>query len=97
LGHHPPSIAADLPSDPRGGRSSMKLESGGSHDRSSMSIGSLQKKRISWGPSKIVEFFPAERFQNHEGSGQPSKPQGGGILKKSTARLQGLLLSNNQR
>ena len=23
---------------------------------------SLQKKRISWGPSKILEFFPAEQF-----------------------------------
>lgn len=23
---------------------------------------SLQKKRISWGPSKILEFFPAEKF-----------------------------------
>lgn len=40
LGHHPPTIAADLPSDSRSGRSSLKLETG-VHQRSSRSISSL--------------------------------------------------------
>ncbi len=52
---------------------------------------SLQKKRISWGPSKILEFFPAEQFNVNSNDSsmeiaakanndQPKK-QTGGILK----------------
>ena len=72
----------------------MKIEGNSGHkDRSSMSVGSLQKKRISWGPSKILEFYPAEKFNQSDhslGSSLPSmvieatqKRQIGGILKNS--------------
>lgn len=40
----------------------MKIESSSGRERNSLSQSSLQKKRISWGPSKILEFFPAEKF-----------------------------------
>ena len=29
---------------------------------------SLQKKRISWGPSKILEFYPSEKFVDKDSS-----------------------------
>lgn len=35
-------------------------------NKSSRSVSSLKKKRISWGPSKVLEFFPSEHFIDRE-------------------------------
>ena len=45
------------------GQSNLKSDS---RDRSSSLImhGSLQKRRVSWGPSKVLEFLAAEKFNS---------------------------------
>eukprot|EP00347_Sterkiella_histriomuscorum_P018712 403344463 len=57
LGHH--INREDSEQDPNESKRSILMQS---NHKSSRSVSSLKKKRISWGPSKILEFYPSEHL-----------------------------------